>query len=90
MTLEQRDLKLKRLESLLENREEDPSKLAVQLAEIWIDALWEVCDDSFSEFLASEFEMSEPDAFMAMKLAASAGMLTEDVAAKVEAEFERL
>ncbi len=90
MTLEQRDLKLKRLESLLENREEDPSKLAVQLAEIWIDALWEVCDDSFSEFLASEFEMSEADAFMAMKLAASAGMLTEDVAAKVEEEFERL
>ena len=90
MTLAERDLKLKRLENIIENRDDDPTKLAVTLCEIWIDGLWEVSDDSFEDFLASEFELTEADAFMAMKLAASAGMFPEDVAAKIEAEFERL
>lgn len=90
MTLAERDTKLKRLETILENRGEDPSEIAIQLAEIWLYNLWEVCDDSFSEFLASEFEMSEADAFLTMKLAVSAGVITGEQAAKIEAEFERL
>ena len=90
MTLAERDLKLKRLEDIISNRDDDPTKLAVTLCEIWIDGLWEVSDDSFEDFLASEFEMTEADAFLMMKLAASAGAFEEDVAAKIEAEFERL
>jgi hypothetical protein len=90
MTLKERDEKLKLLEDIIENREEDPTKLAVQLCKIWIDGLWEVSDDSFEEFLASEFEMTEADAFMAMKLAAGAGKFPEDVAAKIDKEFERI
>lgn len=90
MTLAERDLKLKRLENIIETRDDDPTKLAVILCEIWQEGLWEVSDDSFEDFLASEFELTEADAFMAMKLAASAGMFPEDVAAKIEAEFERL
>jgi hypothetical protein len=90
VTLAERDLKLKRLEDILEHQDEDPTKLSVQLCEIWLEKLWEVSDDSFEEFLASEFDMTEADAFMSMKLAGSAGLLTEDAMAKVEAEFERL
>jgi len=90
MTLAERDLKLKRLENIIETRDDDPTKLAIILCEIWQDGLWEVSDDSFEDFLASEFELTEADAFMAMKLAASAGLFPEDVAAKIEAEFERL
>ncbi len=90
MDLKTRDLKLKRLEDILQNQQDDPTKLAHQLCDIWIDALWEVSDDSFEDFLASEFEMTEADAFMAMKLAAGAGVFPDDIAAKIEAEFERL
>ena len=90
MNLAERDLKLKRLENIIETRDDDPTKLAIILCEIWQDGLWEVSDDSFEDFLASEFEMTEADAFMQMKLAANAGMFPEDVAAKIEAEFERL
>ena len=91
MTLAERDLKLKRLENIIETRDDDPTKLAIILCEIWQEGLWEVSDDSFEDFLASEFdEMTEADAFMVMKLAASAGAFPEDVAAKIEAEFERL
>lgn len=90
MDLATRDLKLKRLENIIETRDDDPTKLAVILCEIWQDGLWEVSDDSFEDFLASEFEMTEADAFMTMKLAASAGLFPEDVAAKIESEFERL
>jgi hypothetical protein len=90
MTLEQRDLKLKRLDDIMENRQDDPAKLAVQLCEIWSDGLWEVTDDSFEDFLSREFEMSEMEAFMAMKLAASAGMFPEDVSEKIDEQFEKL
>ena len=90
MTLAERDFKLKQLEGLLENQEHDSDKIAINLCKIWIDGLWEVSDDSFEDFLASEFEMTEADAFMAMKLAAGAGVFPEDIAAKIEAEFERL
>lgn len=90
MDLATRDLKLKRLENIIETRDDDPTKLAIILCEIWQDGLWEVSDDSFEDFLASEFELTEADAFMAMKLAASAGLFPEDVVAKIEAEFERL
>ena len=90
MTLAERDFKLKQLEDILQNQQDDPNGLAHQLCDIWIDGLWEVSDDSFEDFLASEFEMTEADAFLMMKLAASSGMFTEDVVAKIEAEFERL
>lgn len=90
MTLFERDSKLKLLEDILERPRNDQNVVAVNLAQIWMDALWEVSDDSFDEFVQNEFEMSEIDAFIIMKAAASAGQFTEDIAEKINAEFERL
>lgn len=90
MTLAERDQRLKLLEDILERPRNDQNAVAVNLAQIWLDALWEVSDDSFDEFVQNEFEMSETDAFIIMKAAASAGQFTEDIAEKINAEFERL
>lgn len=90
MTLAERDQRLKLLEDILERPRNDQNVVAVNLAQIWMDALWEVSDDSFDEFVQNEFEMSEIDAFIIMKAAASAGQFTEDIAEKINAEFERL
>ncbi len=90
MDLATRDLKLKRLEDLLENASDDQTSIAIQLCEIWLDGLWEVSDDSFAEFVESEYEMSESDAFIVMKATASTGQFPEDVVEKINAEFERL
>ena len=90
MDLATRDLKLSRLESLLELKRDDQNEVAKQLCEIWSDGLWQVSDDSFDEFVQNEYEMSEADSFIIMKAAASAGMFPEDVVEKINAEFERL
>ena len=90
MTLAERDRKLKCLEDLLEQPRNDQNVVAVALFKIWHDNLWEVSDDSFDEFLQNEFEMTETDAFIVMKAAASAGQFPEYEAEKINAEFERL
>jgi len=90
MTLEERDEKLKRLESLLENTPTEPTQLAIVLYEIWHDALWEITDDSFEEFLAAQFDMEKEDAFIAMKLAADAGAFPDADATAVQEAFEAL
>ncbi len=90
MTLEERDIRLKRLEDLLEHARDDQNSVAIQLCEIWLDGLWEVSDDSFAEFVESEYEMSESDAFIVMKATASTGQFPEDIVEKINAEFERL
>jgi hypothetical protein len=90
MTLSERDTALKRLESILEQPRDDQNTVAVHLCEIWQDKLWEVADDSFEEFLANEFEMTEADAFMAMKVAACAGAFPEEMVEKINEQIERL
>ena len=90
MTLEERDRKLKCLEDILEQPRTDQNIVAAHLFKIWHDGLWEVSDDSFDEFVQNEFEMSEVDAFIIMKAAASAGQFPEYEAEKINAEFERL
>jgi len=90
MDLATRDIHLKRLEYILELPRDDQNAVAQQLCEIWRDKLWEVSDDSFDEFAQNEYEMSEADAFIIMKAAASAGVFPEDVVEKINAEFERL
>lgn len=90
MDLKKRDTSLKRLEEILDLPRSDQNQVAVHLAEIWIDNLWEVSDDSFDEFVQAEFEMSEADAFIIMKAAASAGMFPDDTMEKINEQFERL
>ena len=90
MTLQERDRKLKCLEDILEQPRDDQNQVAQSLFKIWHDALWEVSDDSFDEFVQNEFEMSEVDAFIVMKAAASAGQFPEYETEKINAEFERL
>ena len=90
MTLNERDRKLKCLEDILEQPRDDQNQVAVSLFKIWHDGLWEVSDDSFDEFVQNEFEMSEVDAFIVMKAAASAGQFPEYETEKINAEFERL
>jgi hypothetical protein len=90
MTLQERDRRLKCLEDILEEPRNDQNVVAVNLFKIWHDGLWQVSDDSFDEFTQNEFEMSEVDAFIIMKAAASAGQFPEYEAEKINAEFERL
>jgi hypothetical protein len=90
MTIDERDRKLKFLEEILEQPRNDQNAVAVALFKIWHDSLWEVSDDSFDEFVQNEFEMSEADAFIIMKVAASTGQFPEYEAEKINAEFERL
>ncbi len=90
MDLATRDLKLKLLEDILEQPRNDQNVVAVALFKIWHDDLWEVSDDSFDEFVQNEFEMSEADAFIIMKAAASAGQFSEYETEKINQEFERL
>lgn len=90
MTLLERDRKLKCLEDILEQPRDDQNIVAVALFKIWHDGLWEVSDDSFDEFVQNEFEMSETDAFIIMKAAASAGVFPEYETEKINGEFERL
>jgi hypothetical protein len=90
MDLATRDRKLKCLEDILEQPRNDQNVVAVALFKIWHDGLWEVSDDSFDEFVQNEFEMSEVDAFIIMKAAASAGQFPEYESEKINAEFERL
>lgn len=90
MTLKQRDEKLKRLEELLEPAPDDSNKLAIALCAIWYDKLWEVTDDSFEEFLDTQFDMTLEDAFIAMKLAADAGAFPDSVTIAVQEAFEAL
>lgn len=47
-------------------------------------------DDSFDEFLQNEFDMSETDAFILIKGAASAGQFGEYEIEELDKEFERL
>ncbi len=90
MDLATRDRKLKLLEDILEQPRNDQNVVAVALFKIWHDSLWEVSDDSFDEFVQNEFEMSEADAFIIMKAAASAGQFAEYETEKINQEFERL
>ena len=90
LDLATRDTKLKLLEDTLEQPRDDQNKVAQQLCQIWLDKLWEVSDDSFDEFVQNEYEMSEADAFIVMKAAASAGLFPDDVVEKINTEFERL
>lgn len=90
MDLVTRDRKLKCLEDILERDRTDQNILAVSLFQIWHDALWEVCDESFEEFLQSEYEMSETDAFIIMKSAASTGAFPDYETEKINEQFERL
>jgi len=89
MNLQERDRKLQCLEDILEQPRNDQNVVAVALFKIWHDALWEVSDDSFDEFLQNEFEMTEADAWIVMKAAASAGQFPDYEAEKINAEFER-
>jgi len=89
MTLAERDRKLKCLEDILEQPRDDQNQIAIALFKIWHDGLWEVSDDSFDEFLQNEFEMTETDAFIVMKAAASAGQFPDYEAEKINEEFER-
>jgi hypothetical protein len=90
MTLEERDRKLQCLEDILEQPRNDQNVVAVALFKIWHDALWEVTDDSFDEFVKEKYEMSEVDAFIIMKAAASAGQFPEYEMQKIDEQFERL
>jgi predicted oxidoreductase (fatty acid repression mutant protein) len=90
MTLEERDRKLQCLEDILEQPRNDQNVVAVALFKIWHDVLWEVSDDSFDEFVQNEYEMSEADAFIIMKAAASAGMFADYETEKINEQFERL
>jgi len=90
MTLAERDRKLKLLEDLIETPRSDQNIIAQTLFKIWHDGLWEVSDDSFDEFVASEFEMSETDAFIVMKAAASGGHFGEYETEKINEQFEGL
>jgi hypothetical protein len=90
VTLEERDRRLQCLEDILEQPRNDQNIVAQQLAQVWIDELWEVSDDSFDEFVQNEFEMSYADAFIIMKAAASAGVFPDDIAEKINTEFEKI
>ena len=90
MTLAERDRRLKCLEDILEQPRGDQNHIAVQLFRIWHDALWEVSEDSFEEFLGDEYDMSEADAFIIMKAAASAGHFPPYETDKINEQFERL
>lgn len=90
MDLKTRDILLSRLEAILYQPRDDQTKVAAVLCEIWQDKLWALTDDSFEEFLANEFEMTEADAFMAMKVAACSGAFPEEIVEKINEEIERL
>ena len=90
MTLDERDRRLKCLEDILEQPRNDQNVVAIALFKIWHDALWEVSDDSFDEFLQNEFEMTETDAFIIMKSAASAGQFPDYETDQINVEFEKL
>lgn len=90
MDLTERDRRLKCLDEILEQPRDDQNAVAVQLFKIWHDELWSVSDESFSDFVEDEFEMSEIDAFIIMKAAASAGVFPEYEIEKINEQFERL
>lgn len=90
MTIQQRDIALARLDEITNQPRDDQTKIAAILCEIWQDKLWALTDDSFEEFLANEFEMTEADAFMAMKVAACSGAFPEELVEKINEEIERL
>lgn len=90
MTIEERNIKLDRLESLLEKYYANPTNKAAVLCEIWKDRLWEISDDTFGDFIQEEFDMTHEQAFIEMKAAATTGIFPADVAAAIDEEFEKL
>jgi hypothetical protein len=90
MDLENLQIKADRLEKILEFDRTDKTKQALALCEIWMDKLWECCGDSFEEFLRDEFETTELEAFMAMKLEAMSNIFPDDIAEAIDQELERL